>query len=112
MGAGLGLSTALLGIDTTGNALLVRGAITGLFIGGAQWLMLRQQGGRAGVWIPTVALAWALGWTVTRAAGVDLTPNVANFGSTGAWAFQLVTGLVLVWVLARRSNVELNLAHC
>jgi len=30
MGAGLALSTALLGIDTTGNALLMRGALTGL----------------------------------------------------------------------------------
>lgn len=110
MGVGLGLSTALLGIDTTGNALLARGALTGLSIGAAQWLVLRQHGARAGVWVPTVALAWALGWAITRAAGVDLAPNFANFGSTGAWAFQLVTGLVLVWLLARRSQ-ELKLAH-
>jgi hypothetical protein len=111
MGAGLALSTALLGIDTTGNALLMRGALTGLSISAAQWLVLRQHGSRAGMWIPTVALAWALGWAVTRAAGVDLAPNFATFGSTGAWAFQLVTGLVLVWLLGPRSRVGLHLVH-
>ena len=103
MGAGIGLSTELLGIDTTGNALLVRGALTGLSIDTAQWLVLRQHVVHGGVWVPTVALAWTLGWTVTRAAGVDLAPTFATFGSTGAWAFQLVTGLVLVWLLARQS---------
>ena len=108
MATGLGLSTALLGIDTTGTALLVRGALTGLGIGAAQWLMLRQHGARAAVWVPTVALAWALGWAVTHAAGVDVAPRFANFGATGAWAFQLVTGLALVWLLRRRSGIQLG----
>lgn len=82
-----------------------------LSIGAAQWFVLRQHSSRAGVLIPTVALAWALGWAVTRAAGVDLAPNFANFGSTGAWAFQLVTGLVLVWLLGWRSRIEFGLAQ-
>jgi hypothetical protein len=103
MSAGLAASVALLGIDTTGNALLLRGALTGLAIGFSQWLVLRRSFANAALWMPTIALGWALGWAVTRAAGVDLAPNFAVFGATGAWAFQLLTGIVLTW-LYRRSN--------
>jgi hypothetical protein len=72
------------GIETAWDGVL-GGLASGAVIGGAQWLVLRQHEVRSGVWVPTVALAWALGWAVTRAAGVDLAPNFANFGSTGAW---------------------------
>jgi len=53
-----------------------------------------------GVWGAVVTLGWALGWMTSWAAGVDLGPW-AVFGSIGAWAFQLVTGLTLAWILRR-----------
>jgi hypothetical protein len=45
-----------------------------------------------------VTLGWGLGWLTSRAAGVDLA-QWAVFGSLGAWAFQLITGLTLAWLL-------------
>jgi hypothetical protein len=102
MAAGLALGTALLGAETSGVALPLRGVLTGAAIGGAQWALLRRAAAGAAIWPPVVALGWGAGWAVTRAAGVDLTPQWSVFGSTGAWAFQLVTGLALAWLLRRR----------
>lgn len=54
---------------------LIQGAIGGLVIGTAQWLVLQQQLPRAGWWIVATAIAWglighskfgALGWVVPR----------------------------------------------
>jgi hypothetical protein len=99
MATGLGLGVSLVGIDTTGTALPLRGLITGLAIGLAQYLMLRGLTPRAPLWGVVVAVGWPIGWLVTRAAGVDLSPNFTVFGATGAWVFQLLTGLALVWIL-------------
>ncbi len=95
MGAGLALSVGLLGTNTQGNELLIRGAITGLSIGLAQWAVLRQALPKSAFWIPAVSLAWTAGWVVTRAAGVNLSADFSVFGATGALTFQLLTGLVL-----------------
>src|SRR5688500_14139751 len=42
MAVGLAISTALLGSETAGTKLLWRAALTGLCIGIAQWIVLRQ----------------------------------------------------------------------
>lgn len=99
MGAGLALSIALLGAETDGPALLIRGLLTGLSIGGAQVWLLRPLTRRAPIWPLVVGAGWTLGWAVTRAAGVDLAPQWSVFGATGALTFQLVTGLALAWML-------------
>lgn len=100
MSIGLGVSTALLGSETAGNELLWRAAITGLCIGSAQWIVLQQVLPQSVIWIAVVALGWVLGWFVTRGVGVDLGPKWSVFGSIGAWAFQLLTGLALYFLLA------------
>lgn len=100
LGVGLAASVALVGAATDGNELLARGAVTGLVLGALQWTVLRRLTPRAWLWVPTLTLGWPLGWAVTRAAGVDLTPNFAVFGTTGALASQLLAGLVLAWLLA------------
>lgn len=102
---GLALGVGLLGIETSGITLPLRGLVTDAGIGLAQFLLLRTVTDRAPIWPIVVTLGWAIGWIVTRAAGVDLTPNFTVFGSTGAWAFQLLTGLTLVWILRRRQMV-------
>jgi len=51
------------------------------------------------VWPLVVACGWAIGWLMTRAAGVDLTANWSVFGAAGALTFQLLTGLALAWML-------------
>jgi hypothetical protein len=103
MAGGLALTLALFGTTTAGSALLLRGVTTGLLIGLAQWLVLRGSIPRAWVWVPTVAAGWALGWPVSSAIGLGLTPNFAVFGASGALAFQVLTGLVLAWLLTRRT---------
>lgn len=106
MSLGLGLSVGLLGINTSDNSLPLRGLITGLAIGIAQYVVLRRVSSHAPLWIITVALGWALGWIITRAAGIDLSPNFSVFGSTGAWGFQLLTGLALAWIMANEQPGE------
>jgi hypothetical protein len=105
MSVGLALGVGLLGIDTAGATLPLRGLVTGAVIGLAQYLALRAITDRAPVWAAVVALGWAAGWAVTRAAGIDLSPNFTVFGSTGAWTFQLLTGLALAWILRGRQAV-------
>ncbi len=103
MAGGLALTLALFGTSTAGSALLLRGASTGLLIGLAQWVVLSRSVPRAWVWVPTVAVGWALGWAVSSAIGLNLTPNFAVFGASGALAFQALTGLVLAWLLSQRA---------
>ena len=101
MAIGLAISTVLLGSETGGNELLWRGAITGLWIGIAQWIILRQvlPLPQSVIWIGVVAVGWAVAWFVTRAAGIDLSPKWSVFGVSGALTFQLLTGLALYFLL-------------
>ena len=101
MAVGLAISTVLLGSETAGNELLWRGAITGLCIGIAQYIILRQvlPVPQSVIWIGVVAVGWALAWFVTRAAGIDLSPKWSVFGISGALTFQLLTGLALYFLL-------------
>jgi hypothetical protein len=99
MSAGLAISTALLGSDTAGSPLLWRAGITGLCIGLAQWVVLRQVLPQSMVWIGVITLAWTVGWFVTRGAGIDLSYKWAVFGVSGALAFQLLSGLALYFLL-------------
>jgi hypothetical protein len=110
MSVGLAVGTALLGSETAGSELLWRGAITGLCIGVAQWIILRQvlPLPQSVIWMGVLSIGWALGWFVTRSAGIDLSLNWSVFGISGALVFQLLTGLALYFLL--RSPKELRLS--
>jgi len=110
MAIGLAIGTVTLGSETGDNKLLWRGAITGLCIGIAQWLILRQilHLPQSMVWIGVVCLGWALGWFVTRSAGIDLSPKWSVFGVSGALTFQLLTGLALYFLLRSPKRLSLN----
>jgi hypothetical protein len=103
MAAGLVIGTLLLGSDTSGSVLLWRALITGLCVGMAQGLVFRSSLSvpvlQTLMWTVMVALAWTLGWWITRSVGVDLGPKWTVFGSTGAWAFQVLTGLAMFLIL-------------
>ncbi len=101
MAAGLAIGTTFLGSETASNELLWRGAITGLCIGIGQWIILRQvlPLPQSVIWIAVVSLGWALGWFVTRAAGIDLSLKWYVFGMSGALTFQVLTGLALYFLL-------------
>ena len=109
MAAGLTIGTVFLGSETRGNELLWRGGITGLCIGTAQGVVFRRvlPLTQSVIWIGVVSLGWALGWFVTRSAGIDLSQKWYVFGASGALTFQLLTGLALFFLL--RSAKELRL---
>jgi len=99
LATGLALSVAVSGASIELRPLIVRAVLTGGLLGIAQWLLLRRHVTAAGLWIVVVAIGWALGWVVTRAAGVDLSRGWLVFGASGALAFAALTGLALIWLL-------------
>jgi hypothetical protein len=106
MGAGLALGIALQGTDTAGITLPLRGLVTGAGIGIAQFALLRGSTDRAWVWPLVVACGRAIGWLVTRAAGIDLAQHWSVFGASGALTFQLLTGLALAWLLPQATEMS------
>ena len=96
---GLAVAVALFGTGTVGGPLVIRGLIVGAVVGLMQWLILRHYVSMAWVWVLVVTVCWAVGWIVTRAAGVDLTRGWYVFGLSGAAVFVALTGTVLIWLL-------------
>ena len=106
MALGQAISVAFLGSEVSGNVLLWRAAITGLLIGVAQWILLRQIAPQMWVWIVVITLAWVVGWFITRSAGVDLDQKWIVFGSTGALSFQLLTGIAFYFLLRSSPGIQ------
>ncbi|HEX9388675.1 MAG TPA: hypothetical protein VF918_20285 [Anaerolineales bacterium] len=106
MAVGLAISTVLLGSETGGNELLWRAAITGLCMGIAQWIVLRQVLPQSIIWIGVMAIAWTVGWFITRSAGIDLSYKWSVFGASGALAFQFLTGLALYFLFRLSQGIK------
>ena len=100
LAVGLGLGFAIFGYGETVGDMWIVGAVSGLGIGIAQWPLLHGLDKRSIAWIPATAAAWALGWTVTIAIGVDPDDRWAVFGLSGSTTCTLLLGAVL-WMLAR-----------
>jgi hypothetical protein len=104
IGLGLALAavTAAIGqIDSMTDAIVL-GAISGLAIGVGQAAFLaRERVANAWVWVPTLGIAWAIGWAVTASIGVALEAGWPVFGLSGALVSQLIAGIALWKVLAR-----------
>ena len=102
MGVAIGdaLGALLTDAGTGIGALLITGLATGVAVGLLQWgLVLRGRLLVASLWLPVVAIAWPLGWTVTWAAGVDVERSYYVFGATGALVFAAITGLAMLLML-------------
>lgn len=99
LAAGLALGVALVGTGTGSMPLAMRGIVTGVVIGIMQWIILREHVLMAGWWVPAIGVCWAGGWTVTRAAGVDLSRGWTVFGASGAIVFAALTGIALILLL-------------
>ncbi len=99
---GLAAGAAAVGYDTDTRALATQGAICGAVIGVAQAAVLhRRLGHVVGVWPAVLAGLWALGWTITASAGIDVESQYTVFGSSGAVVVTAGTS-VLAIALARR----------
>jgi hypothetical protein len=97
---GLGIGVAIFDYGTSVGDLAVLGAVSGLCVGAAQWLILRNHVGASVLWIPGIAAFWALGWTITTSVGVDVESKWAVFGASGALTVTLLSG-GLLWFLSR-----------
>jgi hypothetical protein len=95
MGIGLLAGAWVAGYGTSVGELALMGAITGLPVGAAQAFLLRGRVANSWVWAAAVPLLWALGWTVTAAAGVGVDRQYAVFGAFGAITFMALSGVVL-----------------
>jgi hypothetical protein len=95
MGVGLLAGAWAVGYGTSAGELALMGAITGLPLGAVQAFLLRDRVARSWVWAAAVPLLWALGWTVTAAAGIDVDRQYAVFGAFGAVTFMALSGVVL-----------------
>lgn len=101
LAVGLTLGSSLVGFETTLGALAVQGVVSGAAVGVAQALLLRRRLGRLALaWPAYLAGAWALGWTVTTAIGVEVDEQFTVFGSAGALTVAALTGVLPV-LLAR-----------
>jgi hypothetical protein len=104
MGLGVALAavTAAIGqIDTMTDAIVL-GAISGVAVGVGQAAFLaRERVANAWIWVPTLGIAWAIGWAVTASIGVALESGWPVFGLSGALVSQVIAGIVLWRVLAR-----------
>jgi hypothetical protein len=101
LAVGLGLGFAIFGYGETVSDMWIVGAMSGLGVGIAQWPLLHGLVNGSIAWIPASAAAWALGWTVTTAIGVDPDDRWAVPGLSGAATATLLLGAVL-WMLARQ----------
>lgn len=97
---GLGVGVAIFDYGTSVGDLAVLGAVSGLGVGAAQWLVLRDHIGAGVLWIVGIAALWALGWTITTSIGVDVESKWAVFGASGAITVTVLSG-VLLWFLTR-----------
>ena len=93
----------LTGAGTGIGALLITGLVTGVAVGLLQWgLFLRGRLLVASLWVPVVAIAWPVGWTVTWAFGIDVERGYYMFGASGALIFAAITGLAMLLMLRGR----------
>ena len=97
---GLGVGVAIFDYGTSVGDLAVLGAVSGLGVGAAQWLVLRDHVGAGLLWVVGIAALWALGWTITTSIGVDVESKWAVFGASGAITVTVLSG-VLLWFLTR-----------
>ena len=110
VGVGAGVTTAVFESFTAGLAEGVRAGIAagtdaagvaaavvfGAAVGVLQWLVLRQQAGGAGWWVPASAAGWVVG-----GLSAGITDSPAGWTVLGA-VYGAITGCVLVWLLRQR----------
>jgi len=95
MSIGLLAGAWAVGYGTSIGELALMGAITGVPLGAAQAFLLRDRVARSWVWAAAMPPLWALGWTVTAAAGIGVDRQYAVFGAFGAITFMALSGIVL-----------------
>lgn len=107
MTAGLTLGAALVDYGIGRVDLMLMGAVTGVFVGGLQAVVLtRQHISGAAWWAAANPPAWALAWFVSSyVISANIAERFTNFGASGCLVFALLTGLLLE-LLYRRTEAQ------
>ena len=109
MATGVFLSVALFGFATDLTSIVYRALITGLSVGIAQSLAMRQLRG-ALLWMPLIPIAYTIGWVITsQFIGRSVEAQFTVFGASGALTFQIITGLVLYTLVYRSGSHQLQI---
>jgi hypothetical protein len=108
MAVGLSLAVALFGSATSLNQIVVRALVTGSILGLAQGAVMSRRLSITSLWTVVVTGSFTLSWIVTSGVITNsLSNGYAIFGASGALVFQLITGLVILLVLAKPGNAAL-----
>lgn len=101
LSVGLAVGSSIVDYGTSAGDLAIQGLASGALVGLAQGLVLRTRVGRIAVlWPAYLAGAWALGWTITTAVGVEVEDQFTVFGAAGAITVAALT--TVLPVLARK----------
>ena len=108
-GMALGLTAGASAVDfgTTAGTLAAQGAICGAIVGTAQaTILFRRLGALAWGWPAALAGLWALGWTITASAGIDVEAQYTVFGSSGAVVVTAATSVLAIALTNSLREVE------
>jgi hypothetical protein len=105
---GLAAGAALVGYDTDLEDLAAMGAVSGAVLGAAQGLALAAQSlNRLAVaWGAAMPVLFAIGWSATTIAGIDVDKQFTVFGAVGAVVFTLLSGLLLARFMPARERAS------
>lgn len=106
VGLAVGLATGATVVDfgTGIGDLAVQGAISGVAVGAAQAAaLLPRLGTIAYAWPVLLAAAWASGWAITTAVGVQVGNQFTVFGAAGAVTVTLLTAVLPVLLTTRHT---------
>jgi hypothetical protein len=104
---GLAAGAALVGYDSDLGALALMGLVSGAALGGAQGLVLLQQGRGALAlpWTLAMPVLFALGWSVASVTGIGVDDQFTVFGAGGALLFMLLSGVLMARFTPVRAQV-------
>lgn len=103
--AGLGAGASAVDFKTNIASLATQGAICGFIVGSLQAAVLyRKLRGLALAWPPVVAGLWALGWTITSLAGIDVEKQYTTFGSSGALVVTAATSVLAIALVRQQQG--------
>ena len=103
-GVGIGVGEALVASVSSPLRDVLDGALIGVSVGVAQWLLLRLRVSGSELWLPANVFGWAIGWTLIALGEASETwPVVAVYavGAVGAAIAAVVTGVTLISLLRR-----------
>jgi hypothetical protein len=106
LAVGLPVGAKMVNYETTISQLALMGAISGVSVGIAQGLLMRDKFPLWQTWIVAMPALWALGWVVTTAIGIGVENQFTVFGAAGATVFGILSGLLLLAGLRRERTAS------